>query len=345
MLDFNDPPVFRLPPFQVRRQMTALSETIDWGLQAFGVPQVWAKTRGGGVRVAVLDTGIDANHPDLKGAVVAMRDFSGSLEGAVDRQGHGTHVAGTIAARQNQQGVVGVAPQCQLLVGKVLGDDGAGSEQSVAAGIHWAVSQRADIISMSLGSSRASRRIGEAVEAANRAGVFLITAAGNEGRPDSINFPARRRETIAVAATNRSGQATSFSSRGPQVDIAAPGEDILSTWPGGRYARLSGTSMATPFVSGVVALLLAAERRPRAPALRDVKWLREQLARTAVDAGPPGKDNALGWGLIDPGTLLASEKDRPASRLPKLSVDVVVNGLPASLVLTDRPSAKEPRAR
>ena len=338
----NGDVVYRLPPFRVRHRVGALAETIDWSLRATGIPQLWMRTRGRGVRLAVLDTGIDRQHSDLRDAVVATRDFTRSWVGADDRQGHGTHVAGTIAARENRRGVIGVAPQCELIVGKVLDDSGSGSDRAVAAGIVWAVDAGAEVISMSLGSPQPSRRIGDAIERAAAAGVLVICAAGNDGRPDSVNYPARRRATIAVAATNRRGEAAEFSSRGDQIDIAAPGVDILSTWPGGRYARLSGTSMATPFVAGVVALLLAAEKqqgRNRQP--RTVDWLRELLARTATDAGRVGKDPVYGWGLIHPKAMLPTrpnEADTSAGELPTLRIDVTANGAPAVLVLEHRPA-------
>lgn len=306
-------PLYRLPPFRVEATFVTLSETIDWGLAAYGIPDVWKESSGQGIKVAVLDTGIDEQHPDLAAAIDDARDFTHSRFGPIDRHGHGSHVAGTIAARRNEQGVVGVAPDCRLLVGKVLSDDGAGGEISVAAGIDWACTAGADILSMSLGSPRPSQAIFQAVQRAAAAGKFVICAAGNDGRSNSVNYPGRWRETIAVAAVDRRGRVADFSSRGPQVDIAAPGEDVLSTWLDGGYARLSGTSMATPFVSGVVALLLAKHRRQGGETpVRNVADLREHLARTATDRGPSGRDPAYGWGLIAPAALLAAEAAPPA---------------------------------
>lgn len=334
-------PIFRLPPYRAGQQLLTLAETVDWGLSAYGIPDVWRRSRGAGVKVAVLDTGIDLEHPDLAEAVDAVRDFTRSLSGAHDRQGHGTHVAGTLAARQNGVGVIGVAPECRLLVAKVLGDDGSGSDASVAAGVDWAVESGADVVSMSLGSAEASPRIGAAIRRAAAAGRFVVCAAGNEGDGDTVNWPARRHETIAVAAVDRHGRVTAFSSRGREVDVAAPGDEVLSTWPRRRYARLSGTSMATPFVSGVVALMLAKHRQQggRTP-ITTVDQLREHLARTATDAGTPGKDPAYGWGLVNPARMLDldgfDDADEETNRLPALSIDVTVNGQPARLVLAAR---------
>ena len=249
-----------LPPFRIESTHVALTETIDWSLAAYHIPNHWKDTRGAGVRVALLDTGIDEQHPDLADAIDDARDFTGSRFGPADQNGHGTHTAGTIAARQNHLGVIGVAPDCRLLIGKVLGDDGSGSSANVAGGIDWAADSGADIISMSLGSPEPDDALHAAIERAVAKGKFIIAAAGNDGRDNSVNYPARWKSTIAVAAVDASGHLAPFSSRGPEVDIAAPGENILSTWLHGTYAKLSGTSMATPFVAGVTALLVSLHR-------------------------------------------------------------------------------------
>lgn len=282
----------------------ALAETIDWGLAAYGVPAQWKRSRGAGVKVAVLDTGVEADHPDLAGAVVDACDFTRSSSGTNDRSGHGTHVAGTIAARDNGAGVIGVAPDCGLLVGKVLGDDGSGDAADVAAGIDWACRAGADVISMSLGSPEPDSRMRAALQRAVARGVYVACAAGNEGRPDSVNYPARWGCGVTVGAVDRQGRAAPYSSMGPEVDVCAPGSDVLSTYLRHGYAKLSGTSMATPFVAGVVALWLAQLRQSRASLPRP-RELVELLRRTAVDAGPAGKDPQYGYGLIHPASVLA----------------------------------------
>ena len=307
-------PIYRLPPYSVRHVLTSLAETVDWSLSSYGIPELWKQSRGDGVRVAVLDTGCDLDHPDLAEAIVATKDFTASPSGVNDRQGHGTHVAGTVGARVNGVGVKGVAPQSQLLVGKVLSDDGSGAHEWIAEGILWADEQGADVISMSLGSAQPSRRIASAILKAVNHGRFVISAAGNDGLANSVNWPARREETIGVGAVDRQGRAARFSSRGPQVDIGAPGVDVLSTWKRGRYAKLSGTSMATPFVSGVVALMLAKHRQHGGSTpVKTIRDLREHLKKTARDVGPPGHDPETGWGLIRPDAMLSrdEESDEP----------------------------------
>jgi len=333
-----------LPPFRIESTHSALAETIDWSLAAYHIPDHWKDTRGRSVRLALLDTGIDDQHPDLEGAIDDARDFTASRFGPADQNGHGTHTAGTIAARQNNLGVIGVAPDCRLLIGKVLGDDGSGNSANVAAGIDWAADSGADVISMSLGSSQPDPSLLAAIERATAKGKFIIAAAGNDGRDNSVNYPAHWKSTIAVAAVDASGHLAPFSSRGPEVDIAAPGENILSTWLHGTYAKLSGTSMATPFVAGVTALLVALHRDslplprvedpprrgeswgegavpatdsiPTSTPLRTIADLRDHLARTAIDAGPTGRDPGYGWGLINPDSLLEPEQTIPPPTTP-----------------------------
>lgn len=307
-------PVFRLPPFSVDAIVLAsdLTTVIDRSLAAYGVPDAWKVTRGKGVRVAVLDTGVDLGHPDLAQAVVEAEDFTGSSVGSGDRVGHGTHCAGTIGARGR---VNGIANECELLIGKVLGDDGSGMDPWIAAGIDWANAHRADVISMSLGSQSPSPMMLAPIRRFVGRGGFVIVAAGNDhrsGGSNEVDYPGRYPETVAVAAVDEQNRIAPFSSRGPEVDIAAPGTNILSCYPGGGYARMSGTSMATPFVTGVVALCLAKHKaNPGKSPLRTVADLRQHLAATATDAGVVGPDTDYGFGLINPRKLLANEPDAP----------------------------------
>lgn len=327
--------IYRLPPYTVQQVLRAneLSETVDWGLAQFGVPDLWQQTEGKGVTVGVIDTGCDLDHPDLDGALESAKDFSRSRSGPRDMAGHGTHVAGVIAARRDGRGVVGVAPQCRLLIAKGLGDDGSGDSRGIAQAVDWCCEQGADVISMSLGSPQPDTFILAAIRRAVQAGKFVIAAAGNDGRPMSVNYPARYPETIAVAAVDRDGKVARFSSQGPQVDIAAPGQDILSTYLNGGYARLSGTSMATPFVSGVVSLVIArhCEAECVTTPVDNIDQLREHLKRTAKDVGPVGHDSAYGWGLIDPAAMM------PTCQVPDVPEELVLhdaerNGVPGVVV-------------
>ncbi|MEX2140780.1 MAG: S8 family peptidase [Pirellulales bacterium] len=326
-------PIYRLPPFKVEATYVALAETVDWGLSLFKVPEQWKRTKGEGVRVAVLDTGIELDHPDVREAIDKAKDFTRSRFGVVDRQGHGTHVAGTIGARKNEQGVVGVAPECRLLIGKVLGDDGSGTDDSVAEGIAWAVDEGAQLISMSLGSPYPSQAIYQAIQRALKNNRFVVCAAGNDGRPNSVNYPARWEETVAVGAVDKDGKLARFSSQGEELDICAPGENVLSTFLNGGYAKLSGTSMATPFVSGVVTLMLAKHKQVggRTP-VNNQQQLLDHLRATATDAGATGRDPQYGYGLINAEKLLADEPVAPPVASQLEIGPIMVNGVPGTLV-------------
>lgn len=299
-------PIFRLPPYRVEAVATALAgQVVDWGPQMFGVPDLLRQTAGRGVKVAVLDTGCSLVHEDLRDALLDAKDFTGSRYGAQDVQGHGTHCAGVVAARNNAVGMLGVAPECGLLIGKVLGDDGTGTSQGVAEGLVWAADAGADVISMSLGSGSGSPAILQAVRYAAAKGCCVVAAAGNSGPSlDTVNFPGKYEETIAVGSIDRNKVVSRFSSRGRQVDVLAPGDQVFSCYPPSIYAKLSGTSMATPFVAGVAALLVALMRQ-HDPAWRPTYTaVRQLIKETSTDAGQQGYDPDYGWGLINPRALL-----------------------------------------
>jgi len=290
-------PIYRLPPFQVDRIR---------GLKLLGIPPLWKDTQGEGIKVAVLDTGIALEHPDLQPAILEARDFTRSPSAAYDAQGHGTHVSGIIAARRNAHGIVGVAPESKIITAKVLNDEGAGTSKDIVAGIHWAVESGADILSMSLGSPEPDEEIHQALLHAISKGIFVITAAGNEGPDlDTVGYPAGFSEMVAVGSIDRRKNLSQFSSRGRQVDVVAPGDEITSCYPPRSYATLSGTSMATPFISGVVALALAKHRKigGKTP-LRTQQDLIEHLCRTSADAGLAGFDPLYGCGIINPAKLI-----------------------------------------
>lgn len=238
--------------------------------------------------------------------MIAAKDFSGSSYGPSDVQGHGTHCAGIIAAKENDEGCVGVCPDLAengggLLIGKCLNDSGVGYNTKIADAIRWATQENADIISMSLGAPGESSEIELAIESAVKEGVIVICAAGNDGTTDSVNWPAASPQTIAVAAVGEDRVVAQYSSRGPEVDVAAPGSNILSTWVDGEYATISGTSMATPFVAGVAALILSKHSATQGNTpVHSTDQLRTHLTRYAIDIGEEGRDDETGWGLIDP---------------------------------------------
>lgn len=288
-----------------------------WNVKMINVPAVWDAyfvtvgdaAFGYGVAVAVLDTGIDYRHPQLSGRVVycintlGTRLYKGTdLSKCADRNGHGTHVAGIIAASLDNVGVAGVAPKVRLVAVKVLSDSGSGYYSDIAEGIVEAVKAGVKILSMSLGGSSDASVLRDASYWAYQQGAVQVVAAGNsgDGNPstNNVGYPARYSWVIAVAAVDQNYAIPAWSSDGPEVDVAAPGVNILSTYPGGRYAYMSGTSMATPHVTGVVALVQAVRSaygfRPLTP-----DEVYQVLTSTAKDIGPADFDVFSGYGLVD----------------------------------------------
>lgn len=276
---------------------------VTWGLQAAKVPS--SRHSGRGIRVAVLDTGFDLRHPDFKGRTVVHRSFIAGQE-VQDGNGHGTHCIGTSCGPRAPGGLprYGIAFDAEIYAGKVLSNEGSGSDRGILAGINWAVTSGCRVVSMSLGASLPcpgtgqghSRVFERAAQRARRAGTAIIAAAGNDSsRPVQIcpvSHPANCPSIMAVAALDSRTRVASFSNRGfnpegGQVDIAAPGVNVRSSWPTPTlYRSISGTSMATPHVAGVAALL--AEANPRASAVELVSLLTStarRLSLPAVDVG------------------------------------------------------------
>ncbi|HIE31793.1 MAG TPA: peptidase S8 [Methanosarcinales archaeon] len=286
-------------------EVRVLEETLPWGVDRIDADVVHAGgNTGAGVRVAIIDTGIDYNHPDLDDNYVAGYDFVNDDDDPMDDDGHGTHCAGIVAAKDNDIGVVGVAPDADIYAVKVLDDTGSGYMSDVAAGIEWAMDNEAQIISMSLGSDYPSRTVRDACYAAYESGILIVAAAGNyhdrytpHGKlikvDTSVDYPARYDSAIAVGATDSSDVIASFSCTGPDVELAAPGVSILSTVLGGGYDSYSGTSMACPHVAGTAALVIASD-----PNLTNDE-VRGRLRDTADDLGAPGFDHLYGYGLVD----------------------------------------------
>ena len=225
----------------------------EWGLTKIQAPGAWSVTHGSGIKIAIVDTGI-ANHPDLQSKIVARSNFTTDTDS--DGNGHGTHVAGIAAAATNNNlGVAGAGYDSQLLSVKVLSNTGQGYYSWIASGITWAVDNGAQVINLSLGGSYDSKTISDAISYAWSKGVVIVAAAGNSNNSNPV-YPAYYDKVIAVGATDTSDKKAWFSNYGNWVDVAAPGVGIFSTYRN-DYAEASGTSVATPFVSGVAALIKA----------------------------------------------------------------------------------------
>jgi thermitase len=286
----------------------------QWSLKKVHAAEAWQVTRGSAdVKIAIVDTGCDLNHPDLKGQIVGsanMIGWRGAFASAKDENGHGTHCAGIAAGAINGQGISGMAPGCKLLIAKALGADGAGATSDIAKGIHWAVKQGADVISLSIGGEEDAAVLKDAVDEALSKGIVVVSAMGNEGKTLK-NYPAAYPGVIAVGSTNPQDGVSSFSTRGSWISVAAPGANILSTTPtygvslnrsenGGlerMYGKLSGTSMATPLVAGLAALVKS--KYPRyTPA-----QVKKAIERSAVAIAPKFNPNS-GYGRVDAAAAL-----------------------------------------
>jgi thermitase len=235
--------------------------TQQWGPQKVQAPAAWDITRGSSsVRIAIVDTGVQYNHPDLSGKVVLGHDYVDGDNDPYDGNGHGTHCAGIAAAvTNNSTGIAGMAPNASILAVRVLDSNGSGTLDAVANGIIYAADNGAKVISLSLGGSVGSTTLQNAVNYAWNKGAVIVAAAGNSGI-SAPSYPAYYSNAIAVAATTSSDVKASYSNWGSWVDVAAPGSSIYSTYPTNTYTSLSGTSMATPHVAGLAGLLAAQGR-------------------------------------------------------------------------------------
>lgn len=287
-----------------------------WGMAKIQATTAWDLAQGNGVVVAVVDTGVDHTHPDLAANIWSNMDeisgngidddgngyvddvrgwnFVSNTNTPLDGHSHGTHVSGTIAAvGNNNVGVIGVAPLAKIMAVKGLGDDGSGYDSDLAQGIVYAADNGADIINMSWGGTGDSPVIEEAIQYAHSVGVILVAAAGNSAIDASQFLPAKYASVITVSAFNSADVMASFSNFGTKIDVAAPGVSILSTVPGGYYSSFNGTSMASPHVAGLAALLLS-----QRPALTN-EQVRQSLRQTADDVGAAGFDTQSGYGRIN----------------------------------------------
>jgi subtilisin len=302
----------RVETLVVEGQPTVLAETIPGGVSQINAPPAWDCSRAKGIRVAVLDTGIDGTHPDL------VANYKGGVsfvpgETPADGNSHGTHCAGTIAAAINGIGVVGVAPAASLYAVKVLSNSGSGNWSWLIAGINWCIANKMNVLSMSLGGGGAPSALETMCNTAFANGLLLVAAAGNSGHtptgvPSTVGQPGKYKTVIAVSAIDSANVIAPFSSAGPEVEICANGVNVLSTIPGGGYGTKSGTSMACPHVSGAAAVVWGAHR------FANNMQIWNLLGATAFNLGPPGWDALYGYGRVD--VNLAASAMFPAPAVP-----------------------------
>ncbi|HKU49043.1 MAG TPA: S8 family peptidase [Nitrososphaera sp.] len=279
----------------------------DWGVVAIGAEEAHTSAyTGKGINIAVLDTGVDYTHPDLAPNFKGGYDFINEDDDPMDDNGHGTHVAGIIAAARDGSGVVGVAPEASIYAVKVSDSRGKGSFSGLIKGIDWAIEHDMDIVTMSITGTGGTRALQKAVEVAyHDYGIILVAAVGNGGSGEVL-YPAAYSDVIGVGSVTADGTKSSFSRTGEEVELVAPGSDIESDAIGGKYRLSSGTSMATPFVTGAAALVLESDEHMwenTGAVDGDGEWTNDEvravLRETATDLGDRGFDETFGYGMLD----------------------------------------------
>ena len=303
-------------------------QKLNWGYQKLAIDQA-AKSglTGKGVKIGILDTGVRANHPDLR--LAGGISFVNGITSYNDDNGHGTHVAGIIAAQNNGIGTVGVAPDAGIYAVKVLDKNGEGNQSDVAKGVEWAMQQKLDIVNLSITSSSGTHLLEQTLQKAYDQGMLIVAASGNFPGivSDEVLYPARYPSVIAVGSVDQNLKRSDFSYYGNDLEFVAPGENILSTYNGNNeetYAEATGTSMASPFVTGMVALYKQAYPSLKGPAIRTY------MQKSALDLGKKGRDAQYGYGLVQ----LPKDKDvqifpdvRKGSWYEKEVNDLFLNGI------------------
>lgn len=274
-----------------------LSDIIDWGIIDFDVPKLWTKNKGENISVMVCDTGI-SEHEDLKDNIDYDRAASFvDDEDYIDHQGHGTCVAGVIAAKKSGFGVVGVAPNCKIIPVKSLSNKGFTTGKSLERTLEYAIKIKPDIVNMSLGGQYKQSAIFHAfLKELEKLNIPVVCAMGNYGEKYSC-FPADYPETIGVTSYKKGREISNFSSRSDDADFALPGEDILTTNLNNQYSIVNGTSFAAPFLSGLIAIILSESKKNNKQLT--IQNIKELLIQSCKDYGPTGKDKYFGHGIID----------------------------------------------
>lgn len=280
------------------------TQIMGWEITKFNIPKVWEYSQGDNVVVAVLDTGCDIEHPDLKENILEGKNFIEKNSSPIDKAGHGTHISSTIAAINNSYGIVGVAPKSKIVPVKVLNDNGKGSVGSIVDGIYWSSDHdQVNFLTMSLGSNESHPEIERAINYANTKGKVVFCAAGNSGPSTDIMYPAKYKNTIAIGAVDENLKRTDFSCSGDSLDFLAPGHNIMGCVPNRRYALMSGTSMSNPFAVGIASLLLSYNLKTNKYTLKDfhdyVKIFR-QHSKPLEDSRYGTSKKYQGYGVINP---------------------------------------------
>jgi subtilisin family serine protease len=295
LLPYIEEPLFGLSPND--------PQLVGWEINKFNIQEQWRISQGEDVIVAVIDTGCDFNHADLRNNVIKGMNFVEKGADPMDRNGHGTHVSSTIAACNNGFGMVGVAPKAKIMPVKSLNDSGGGDLSNVVDGIMWAADNNADIITMSLGSPSSASPLEKAINYAASKGCIIFCAAGNSGPSRDIMYPAKYNHTIAIGAIDENLERTDFTCSGDSLDFLAPGHNIMGCVPNNRYALMSGTSMSNPFAVGCAALLCSYNKKHQRYNLKTTDDYIEVFKSKSQKLNNPsytGKRKYEGYGIMYP---------------------------------------------
>lgn len=281
------------------------TQEAPWGIKYIGADQTLKKYSGKNVNVAIFDTGV-SSHEDLKvSGGISFVDYTSSY---ADDNGHGTHVAGIIAAQDNKLGVVGVAPNAKIYSVKILNQNGSGNYSNIISAIEWAIDNNIDVINMSVGGNVDSIALHEAVQNAVNSGIIIVAAAGNKGAGnDTMLYPAKYPEVVSVGALDENNQVAYYSSRGPELKVVAPGTSVLSTINDGTYATMSGTSMAAPHVTGAIAALKS----------KNSKFTSEEIVNSLyISSTELGNKSDYGYGVVNLAKATEVSKDDIVKPIP-----------------------------
>ena len=282
----------------------SIAQIIGWEINRFNIQGQWRFSKGENTTIAVIDTGCDLDHPDLKNNLLQGINILDSKKDPIDDHGHGTHVSGSISAEDNGCGMVGVSPKSKIIPIKALDASGNGNNKSIAKGIIFAADNKCDFITMSLGSPIDSNDIHQAIKYAIKKGCIIFCAAGNYGENSPIMYPAKYPETIAIGSIDRNLNRSDFTCKGEELDFLSPGQDIFSCVPDNGYAIMSGTSMANPFAVGCASLLLSYARSQNKEHLLKTKQdyinIFKSGAKSLNNGKFKGRKEYEGYGILHP---------------------------------------------
>lgn len=274
-------------------------QVIPYGVSEIEADKAQMITIGSLIKIAILDTGVSLSHPDLKSNIRTGINILNNKKTPNDDNGHGSHVAGIISALNNSIGVLGVAPNASIYPVKVLDSTGNGNVSNIIKGIEWCINNDIQVINLSMGTSVDNQALHDAVIQAYNKGIVMVAASGNSPI-DPVTYPASYKEVLSVSAIDSYKNIADFCTKG-KVDLCAPGVDIYSTYMGNSYATLSGTSMAAPYVSGTIALLLS--QPSKCDLNKDGKITADEvfqrLENTSIDLGQTGYDSTYGYGMVN----------------------------------------------